>query len=188
MFDQETWKFINSFADWLSAIGTIMAVIVALYLARNDKQIKLKVSAGHWIEPPNDNFPAPTDYLMINVVNVGYRPVTISKIGWEIGFLFKKILFQNIVSNRLSSKLPIKLAETGDEATYCIRLYIGEVWLEKFLTEHIGAFPRLKTLFLKIRVDTTVGKSFRSQINKALRREMIKKSDDVKQVKMKNKV
>lgn len=45
--DVEFWKFINTFAPWLSALGTIAAVVVSLYLARRDKSIRLEVSAGH---------------------------------------------------------------------------------------------------------------------------------------------
>lgn len=40
------WKFVNSFAPWLSAIGTLSAVIVAIYLARRDKFVRLKCAAG----------------------------------------------------------------------------------------------------------------------------------------------
>ncbi len=47
MFTQDTWEFINSFADWFSAVGTFAAVIVALLLAMRDRTIRLEVSAGH---------------------------------------------------------------------------------------------------------------------------------------------
>ena len=33
MFAKETWVFLNTFADWFAALGSILAVIVALYLA-----------------------------------------------------------------------------------------------------------------------------------------------------------
>ncbi len=46
MGDRSLWLFINSFAGWLSALGTIAAVIVALYLARRDSRIRLKVVVG----------------------------------------------------------------------------------------------------------------------------------------------
>ena len=46
MGDRQLWTFINSFADWLSALGTIGAVIVALYLARKDARITLRVVSG----------------------------------------------------------------------------------------------------------------------------------------------
>ena len=44
--DRATWEFINSFSPWLSAFGTIAAVVIALYLARVDKRVRLEVSAG----------------------------------------------------------------------------------------------------------------------------------------------
>ena len=47
VFDQETWLFINSFAPWISAFGTIAAVIVALYLSIREKRVRLRVSAGY---------------------------------------------------------------------------------------------------------------------------------------------
>jgi ABC-type Fe3+ transport system permease subunit len=44
--DWETWRFINTFADWLAALGTVGAVVVALYLARKGNRIELEVRAG----------------------------------------------------------------------------------------------------------------------------------------------
>jgi hypothetical protein len=44
--DRETWRFINTFAPWLSAVGTLVAVAVSLYLARKSNRIELEVSAG----------------------------------------------------------------------------------------------------------------------------------------------
>jgi hypothetical protein len=45
--DKEIWQVINTFAPWLSAIGTVSAVIASLYLATRDRRISLKISAGH---------------------------------------------------------------------------------------------------------------------------------------------
>jgi multisubunit Na+/H+ antiporter MnhE subunit len=74
-FFRETWQFINSFSPWLSAVGTIIAVIVALYLARLDKRIRLRVSAGHrLVFSAGASIPEnPDEYLVINIVNSGYR-------------------------------------------------------------------------------------------------------------------
>jgi len=33
LVETETWKFINTFAPWFSAIGTILAVVTSLYSA-----------------------------------------------------------------------------------------------------------------------------------------------------------
>ena len=43
LFDRETWLFINSFAPWLAALGTVAAVIVALYLARRASRLDIRV-------------------------------------------------------------------------------------------------------------------------------------------------
>jgi hypothetical protein len=72
MFDTETWKFINTFAPWVSAIGTIAAVITSLYLAIRDYKIRLKVdnfeatvSFHHNNEHPN--------FQVLHITNVGSR-------------------------------------------------------------------------------------------------------------------
>src|SRR5688572_19989531 len=48
---RKTWEFINTFANWPSAIGTLAAVGVALYLAFRERRISLKLSAGHVLRP-----------------------------------------------------------------------------------------------------------------------------------------
>jgi hypothetical protein len=40
--DQDRWNFINSFAPWLSAVGTLAAVFMSLYLAFADRT-KLRI-------------------------------------------------------------------------------------------------------------------------------------------------
>jgi hypothetical protein len=66
---------IGNIADWLSALGTISAVIVALYLARRDRKPNAQVTSsvsyevsllGASNEPVNINF---------NIVNVGSIPI-----------------------------------------------------------------------------------------------------------------
>jgi hypothetical protein len=46
---REMWQFINSFADWFSAAGTIAAVAVALFLAARDRRIRLIPRAAHQV-------------------------------------------------------------------------------------------------------------------------------------------
>src|SRR5438128_5518971 len=43
MFDRDTWRFINSFAPWLPAVGTLTAVIVSLYLGRRAARLDVRV-------------------------------------------------------------------------------------------------------------------------------------------------
>ena len=45
LFDRETWLFINGFAPWLAALGTLLAVIVSLHLARRASRLDIRVFA-----------------------------------------------------------------------------------------------------------------------------------------------
>ena len=67
LMSQKTWRFINTFAPWLSALGTITAVLVALYLARMDRRIQLEVSAGHRITLHLASPGPPPEYLLLGV-------------------------------------------------------------------------------------------------------------------------
>ena len=44
---QEDWKYVNTFADWVAAFGSIFASLVALYLSRtNHVKVKVDISLG----------------------------------------------------------------------------------------------------------------------------------------------
>lgn len=89
MFTQSEWQFINTFAPWLSAFGTILAVVTSLYLASRKSKIKLEAHVGlRLIIGRGDSAPFP-QFLSFQITNVGGRPARISNIGWEVGF-FKK--------------------------------------------------------------------------------------------------
>lgn len=77
--DKQTWQFINTFASWLSALGTISAVIVSLYLATKNRRLDLKVTAT---QKSLVQIGMPTrSYVTISAVNLGARAVTITGIG-----------------------------------------------------------------------------------------------------------
>jgi len=46
---KDEWVLINSFGNWLSAIGTVAAVWVSLHLANRISTPKANVSVGHRI-------------------------------------------------------------------------------------------------------------------------------------------
>ena len=141
----QDWRFINSFANWFSALGTIGAVIVALYLARQDKRIRLRVSAGYRniISPGTEC--DPRKYLAIRITNIGHRDVQIVGIGWRIGLFRKFYADQLIISDGLSSTLPIKLRD-GDEASYFFPLFGNNEWLkEEFIKKMLKPQFKLAT-------------------------------------------
>jgi hypothetical protein len=124
-------ELINSFANWLSAIGTLAAVVVALYLAYRASRPKVQLSVRHRIViEPGNNGTTP-EFVMFKVVNAGDRPVRITQIGWKVGLFCKRYAVQMYEAS-LSIKLPVDLSQ-GQEASWMVPLAArDEPWLTYF--------------------------------------------------------
>lgn len=168
----QDWQFINSFADWFSALGTIGAVIVALYFARQDKRIRLRVTAGHRVIVSQGLEGPPPQYLAIRITNVGHRDVQVTGIGWRIGFLKKSYAEQTIIRDSISSTLPVRLRD-GDEACYYIPLFSDIEWLREFIQKMLFPNLRWRLWFTYIRIFTSVGKVFEVPIEQGLKRRIL---------------
>jgi hypothetical protein len=84
MPDQETWRFINTFAGWLSATGTLVAVITSLYLARRSDRIRLKVTVGmRQLGLPEGHPDQGAEVMLVGVTNLGRRGATITLLFWR---------------------------------------------------------------------------------------------------------
>nr|WP_320165904.1 hypothetical protein [uncultured Methylophaga sp.] len=177
MFTEETWKFINTFAPWFSAIGTISAVILSLYLARRDKNVRLEVSAGHrLIISPGDSEPFP-EYLSIYVVNVGHREAQLTNIGWKVGIFKKRYAVQSTINDGLSSPLPVRLKD-GEEAKYLIPLNDENDWLKDFIEKMLSPNPKIQSRFARIQAFTSIGKTFESKIESSLIKKISEKVNE----------
>ena len=165
--DRTTWEFINSFSAWLSAFGTIAAVIVTLYLARLDKRVRLEVSAGlRLMVTPGVPGEHP-EYLVIRIVNIGHREAQITNIGWKAGLFKRKLAVQTTIKDGLSSDLPVRLRD-GQEANYYIPLKEHPNWLRDFVKDFLPNKIRFRSRFISITVHTSIGKTFESKIEKGL--------------------
>jgi len=110
------WELFNSFANWLSAIGTLGAVWVALHLANRVATPKATVSVGHrLIIQPGMKGPYP-EFIVFRIVNSGERILRINQIGWKVG-LFRKRFAVQLFDEHRSSPLPVELAH-GQEAQW----------------------------------------------------------------------
>ena len=67
----------------ISAVGTIMASIVALYLARRSSKVTMRTYFGirSSVSPTGPIGKA----ITFGVTNLGDRPIKISLLGWQIG-------------------------------------------------------------------------------------------------------
>ena len=169
--DRESWQFINTFAPWLSALGTLGAVVVSLWLAHRRMSIRLKVSAGHRITVGQGIKPYP-EHLLISVVNDSVRKARLAGIGWKIGWIKKRYAVQNTDINLYSIRIPVDLDES-EEAKFFIPLKGEADWLNNFARDLLGQWPRLNCRSIKIQAWTSVGKTFESRIEAGLRQRIL---------------
>ncbi|MCY4153869.1 MAG: hypothetical protein OXD47_11250 [Gammaproteobacteria bacterium] len=168
---QDSWLFINSFAPWLSAVGTIAAVVATIYFAKRGERVRLKISAGHRLLV-GQGMPEPfPEYLCIRVVNIGYRDTNVKNIGWKVRLFKKRYAVQNIVQNQFSSKLPVLLRQ-GEEVNYLIPINKETNWLKRFCLDMLMPNPQVHIHFVKIWVTTSVGITFESKIESSLKKKL----------------
>lgn len=165
------WKLAELGGNWLSGIGSLAAVVVALMLARDQRRARLviRAKASRYIrdglKPP---FPL---YAHVNVTNLGHRPVTVSSYGWQIGFLRKQYGYQKDLGNFPSTHLPHELT-VGRDADLMVRIDQGG-WL-RHMVEEIGGrpFPILALYSIKVVISTAGGKFVKKRLDKSLRDEI----------------
>lgn len=185
LMSQETWKFINTFAPWLAAIGTLMAVGVSLYLARQDKRVRLNITAGYRVIVSQGMQGKPPGVMAIRVVNVGHREAQITGIGWKVGLIIKQHAEQmTIQGDGISSPLPTRLRD-GDEAVYYFPMDGKQKWLEGFVAKLLLPHHKWKLRNTKVGIFTSVGKTFEARIEKGLMCALLKYIETTKNVGLK---
>ena len=179
MFDRETWLFINSFAPWLAALGTVAAVIVSLHLARRASRLDIKVFAQivatFGMEPSEE-------LLKIGVVNHG-RKAVVSQIAWlSLGFGRRKKLWLVLPpNNRLSTRLPCELDFGKTADLFFPTSTFNETG--RPLLEHVrdSVFPQLTVRLLRVGVVASTNQYFRIPLDAYLRKFILERSRQIKQ-------
>ena len=70
----------NAIGTWLAGIATVLAVIVALYLAKKSNKLRLKIQVGLREVVVGEGSP-PKQHVSFDVTNLGERPVAINSVG-----------------------------------------------------------------------------------------------------------
>ncbi|MHB8413773.1 MAG: hypothetical protein ACYDDA_13865 [Acidiferrobacteraceae bacterium] len=167
MLNPHTWRFYNTFAPWLSATGTLAAVITSLWLARRDRIIRLTISAA-LKEAESAGIPP---LFVITVTNIGHRSATISSVYWK-------------TSGVRTQRIPLTIRLSGNP----VRLTDGDPWttdlamefLEKNVDHGLAPIlrksrcPSLTARFIKIGVQTSTGKRFEAHLDASLREWLLK--------------
>ncbi len=159
----------GSVADWVSGLGSLAAVIVALYLAGQDRRLNLEVAARHSLLVSELGTPPWPQYLSVRITNHGRREAHIVGIGWRIGLFKKRLADQPPPSNdRISHRIPCKLAD-GEEAVLYFPLSEDAGWVKEFSTQVLTHPIWWSLLFARVRVYTSVGVVFEKRFNSTLR-------------------
>ena len=174
MGDRSLWLFINSFAEWLSAIGTLAAVIVALYLARRDSRIRLKVVVGIRVILQSGVDERP-EFFSIDVTNLGRRTANIVNLVMRDGLRFRVKQFgfgrQMVMmpfANAWSARVPTTIGD-GERANYLLPWPQFETVNGDYMRAHFaGRLGWLRARLFRIGVVTSAGGISDVRIERAL--------------------
>jgi hypothetical protein len=161
------WELYNSFSNWLSAIGTLAAVIVSLHLARRSGRPRAAVSVGHRLVVTQGDRGKPPEVIVFRIVNTGDRTIRVTNIGWRIGLLKKRHAMQ-LYDQKQSSVLPVELAH-GQEASWTVPLDAREEpWLQYFASKMMKPNLWLSCATIKAQFHTSVGEVFMARPERSL--------------------
>ena len=176
--NENFWVFINSFAPWFSAFGTIAVVIVSLYFSRKSRNIDVAISASVISAFTNlHKDKKVSNFFALHITNMGFRSVTINSIGWESGFSKSKeiIGITPFILDKIgiSSKFPpIKLSD-GEQAEYFIPI---KVFLDSIKMPTCKIHRHFLLNSFKVYTETTTGKTFKRRIDKQLKKIIVDNS------------
>jgi hypothetical protein len=142
---------------WLSSIGTIAAVITALYLAKRVENVRLNVRVGLMVVVIGDGSPF-QEHVGIDVTNLGERPVTVNTVGWAVGKGKKRRFAIQPLNSPHSAQYPIELAH-GKSASFLVSFDVMPGWKREFATGFVRDFSDKALKTLVAQVHTSVGKT-----------------------------
>lgn len=142
---------------WVSSIGTIAAVITALYMVKRVENVHLSVQVGLMHIVIGDGSPF-QEHMGINVTNLGERPVTINSVGWAIGKGKKRSFAIQPLYSPHSAHYPIELAY-GKSANFLVSFDLYPDWIKEFATGFVKDLSDKSLKTLVAQVHTSVGKT-----------------------------
>lgn len=182
--DCTTWECFNSFASWLSAIGTILISGLALWLSVRDRLINLQADLDVGLVPGSDPSILNKRVFILSFTNAGPRPVTITNHFWKLPFSHDQMimLFPHLdpTVGHLCSRLPIELTDgKGGYAFYPIDFFQSRIEKPQevfFPKNKVKAWLRIH--FFSLKVGTSIGKRIKVKIKPAVRATLWKQYNE----------
>ena len=177
--DCTTWQCINSFALWLSAIGTLTVSVIALWLSIKDRYVRMSASF-HKSYIARDAPSLENMYVyLLSFTNIGPRPITVVSYEWAMpkgtGKYNRAMIFPqlNPEVSYLCTKLPVELTDGQSGQILHVENFFDDLEdKEKFLfpKSKWGAWYRI--MYFRIYIITSLGKRLPVRISKELRKEL----------------
>ena len=141
---------------WFAGLATLVAVSVALHLARRSEKVRLRIFVGVRVVMRGDSSPG-EPYVCFDVTNVGERPVVITTVGWVIGKRKARRYGIQILEGPPWKQCPAELTH-GQGAQFMVGLSPTPDWTKDFTTNFVNEPQQLKTL--RAQIFTSVGQTF----------------------------
>ena len=160
----------------LGALGTLLAVVVSLYLASRASRTRLRAWLAISVIMGTGAKTAPT-YLTLSVTNIGTMPLSIpfSHFRWHLPFR-KGVWLVNPLDSYPSSlipqrKYPFKIGAKEAELIYLSDMDAFEAAV-RVMWRGLSWFDRLRFRWLHARVRAEDGSTFRVSIDKSVRKRI----------------
>lgn len=111
------WRFVNTFAPWLSGIASSLVVLLTGYILYREKfvRIKFKTSFATRIYTPIGLSESTTEnYVSLKVSNVGFRKMKIDNVAIEYAPKFILGFKPLVMKDNYETELPLSLPEEED--------------------------------------------------------------------------
>jgi hypothetical protein len=176
----DTWNCINSFALWISALGTVSVSAIALWLTIRDGFLRMSSRFSLGIiasaSPAHENIKV----YILEFTNVGIRPITVTNYRWKIPFLKKAafvVTFPQMDArvSAVCTKFPAELKDgQGGNIFHTEDFFSAMDEPENFLypKNKIKAFVRI--WFFKMYISTSTGKQILVKVDKNVRKKLWK--------------
>lgn len=171
-----SWECINSFGNWLSAIGTILISGVALWLSVKDRMILMKASFDVGLIPGDNPAVLDREVFILNFTNVGSRPITVTNHCWKFPF-FKGIVFlmpnMDHETGHFCTKLPCEITDGKDGYAFYRKNFFSELENSEDLIFHKSLLVAwLRINFFKMYICTSIGKRINVRVNGRVRKKL----------------
>ena len=160
---QEELNLVQACASILAAIGTVAAVIVALYLGRRDEKVRLRVEAGFYYQyliRGIARISYEQEAFNVTVTNIGRRRAAISAVRICVGSWRPKCFGIMFPFNAQNASLP-SIIDDGEQAYFSMpQEQFKEVLKE--IERKVGG--PVDEAHIRIAIDTMNGGSFKGKL------------------------